>query len=63
MLVRNPSLVDYENKTVMLVQVRGTLGHRGAQATGRSGPNAAVSSPVLRSWPLTQSAETTLLPR
>lgn len=26
-LVKVPSLVDYEKKTVMLVQVRGALGH------------------------------------
>lgn len=31
-LVKIPSLVDYETKTVMLVQVRGALGHQGAQA-------------------------------
>lgn len=57
-LVRAPSLVDYEKQPVMLVKVRGALGHRGAQAVGRCGPHAAASSPVLRSWPLTPSAGT-----
>lgn len=33
-LVRAPELVDYETKTVMLVQVRAALGRPGAQSTG-----------------------------
>lgn len=56
-LVRAPSLVDYETQTVMLVQVRGILGHHGERAMGCSSPNVAASSPVLRSWLLTRSAE------
>lgn len=62
-LVRDPSLVDYEKQTVMLVQVRGSLGHWEAQATGHSGPKAAASFPLLRLWLLTRSVGTPPLPR
>lgn len=54
-LVRDPSLVDYEKQTVMRVQVRGILGPWDAQAMGHAGPKAAASSPLLRLWPLTPS--------
>lgn len=60
LLVKAPSLVDYEKQTVMLVQVRGALGALGGTGHGCSGPNAAASSPVLRLWPLTRSARTFL---
>lgn len=40
-LVKVPSLVDYEKKTVMLVQVRGALGATGSSGHGSSGLSAS----------------------
>lgn len=43
-LVRSPALVDYEEKTVMLVQVRGAPGPRGARAMGALVPRPLPAS-------------------
>lgn len=61
-LVRDPERVDYENKTVMLMQVRGAPRSWGEEAMGQPGPGIAAFS-VLRLWPPTRSARTPLLPR
>lgn len=41
-LVRAPELVDYEDKTVMLVQVRSVLGQQGARPTGPLVPTLLI---------------------
>lgn len=60
-LVRAPALVDYERKTVMLVQVRGALGTREC-GPWTLWPQCCYLFPVLRSWPLIRSVGTPLLP-
>lgn len=64
-VVRNSEMVDYEKETVMVVEVwcaemlrdTGTIGNWALV------PCTDACSSVLRLWPLTQSATTTLLPR